>query len=99
MLVGEPDRHTLGENLCAILDVNRLGQSGPTMYQHDTAVYEARLRAFGWDVVTVDGHDVAALRRAFALGRRGTGKPLGIVAKTFKGQGVSFLRDKEGWPP
>ena len=85
------------DNLCATFDVNRLGQSGPTMYQHDTGVYEARLRAFGWDAVTVDGHDVAALREAFAVGRRGTGRPLGIVARTFKGQGVSFLRDKEGW--
>jgi transketolase len=85
------------DNLCATFDVNRLGQSGPTMYEHDTGVYETRLRAFGWDAVTVDGHDVAALRRAFALGRRGTGKPLGIVARTFKGQGVSFLRDREGW--
>ena len=85
------------DNLCATFDVNRLGQSGPTMYQHDTGFYEARLRAFSWDAVTVDGHDVAALRETFALGRRGTGKPLGIVARTFKGQGVSFLRDKEGW--
>jgi transketolase len=85
------------DNLCATFDVNRLGQSGPTMYQHDTGVYESRLRAFGWDAVTVDGHDVAALRETFALGRRGKGKPLGIVARTFKGQGVSFLRDKEGW--
>ncbi len=85
------------DNLCATIDVNRLGQSGPTMYQHDTGVYESRLRAFGWDAVTVDGHDVAALREAFTRGRRGTGKPLGIVARTFKGQGVSFMRDKEGW--
>ena len=50
------------DNLCAIVDVNRLGQSGPTMYQHDLSRYEARLRAFGWEVAAVDGHDVAAVR-------------------------------------
>src|SRR5262249_4503061 len=50
------------DNVCAVVDVNRLGQSGPTMYQHDTAVYEGRFRAFGWEVASVDGHDVGALR-------------------------------------
>ena len=85
------------DNLCAIVDVNRLGQSGPTMYQHDTGAYEDRFRAFGWDTLTVDGHDVAAVRAAFARGRKGGGRPLGIVARTFKGKGVSFLEDKEGW--
>jgi transketolase len=85
------------DNLCAILDVNRLGQSGPTMYQHDTAVFEARLRAFGWDVAVVDGHEVAALREAFGKARANSGRPFAIVARTFKGRGVSFLEDKEGW--
>lgn len=85
------------DNLCAILDVNRLGQSGPTMYQHDTAPYEARLRAFGWDAAVVDGHDVAAVRGALAQAREAPGRPFGIVARTFKGKGVSFLEDKDGW--
>ncbi len=85
------------DNLCAIVDVNRLGQSGPTMYQHDTAVYEARLRAFGWETIVIDGHDVAAVRAAFAKGRAGSGRPFAIVAKTLKGKGVSFLEDKDGW--
>ena len=70
------------DNLCAILDVNRLGQSGPTMYEHDTATYEQRLRAFGWDVAVVDGHDVTALRAAFARARSTLGRPFGIVART-----------------
>jgi transketolase len=85
------------DNLCAVFDVNRLGQSGPTMYQHDAAVYESRLRAFGWDAVVVDGHAVQDLRAAFTRGRQGAGLPLGIVARTLKGKGVSFLEDKEGW--
>jgi transketolase len=85
------------DNLCAIIDVNRLGQSGPTMYEHDTATYEQRLRAFGWDVAVVDGHDVAALKAAFARARKTLGRPFAIVAKTFKGKGVSFLENKDGW--
>lgn len=85
------------DNVTALVDVNRLGQSGPTMYQHDTAVYEARLRSFGWEVATVDGHDVAAVREALAAGRQAKGKPFALVARTLKGKGVSFMEDKEGW--
>jgi transketolase len=85
------------DNLCAILDVNRLGQSGPTMYQHDTALYEARLKAFGWQVAVVDGHDVTAVREALNRARETAGTPSAIVARTLKGKGVSFLEDKDGW--
>jgi transketolase len=85
------------DNLCAVIDVNRLGQSGPTMYEHETGHYETRLMASGWDAVTVDGHDVLALRSAFQKARACSGRPFGIVARTFKGRGVSFLEDKEGW--
>lgn len=85
------------DNLCAIVDVNRLGQSGPTMYEHETGHYETRLMASGWDAVTVDGHDVGALGASFHAARACSGRPFGIVARTFKGRGVSFLEDKEGW--
>jgi transketolase len=85
------------DNVCAVLDVNRLGQSDPTMYQHHTEVYESRFRSFGWETAVVDGHDVAALRSAFAHARETTGRPFAIVARTLKGKGVSFLEDKEGW--
>jgi transketolase len=85
------------DNVCAILDVNRLGQSGPTMYQHDLEPYLARLRGFGWEALAVDGHDVKAVREAYARARATKGKPFGIVARTFKGKGVSFLEDKDGW--
>jgi len=83
-------------NVCAIIDLNRLGQSGPTMHQHHAEVYERRWQAFGWDTAVVDGHDVAALKDAFAQARRSS-KPFGIVARTLKGKGVSFVEDKEGW--
>ena len=85
------------DNLCAIIDVNRLGQSGPTMYQHDLEPYEARLRGFGFEVAAVDGHDVAEVREAFARARAAAGKPFAVLARTLKGKGVSFLEDKEGW--
>jgi transketolase len=85
------------DNLCAVIDVNRLGQSGPTMFEHDTARYRTRLEAFGWDAEEVDGHDVGALRDAFARARATSGRPFGIVARTLKGRGVSFLADRDGW--
>jgi transketolase len=85
------------DNLCATVDVNRLGQSGPTMYEHDTRPYETRFQSFGWEAIVVDGHDLAAVTSAFEKARKTTGRPTAIIAKTFKGQGVSFLKDKEGW--
>lgn len=85
------------DNLCAIVDVNRLGQSGPTMYEHHVDVYEERLNAFGWQTAVVDGHDVRQIREAFARAREVEGKPFAIVARTFKGRGVSFLEDKDNW--
>jgi transketolase len=83
-------------NLCAIIDLNRLGQSGPTMHQHHAEVFERRLQSFGWETAVVDGHDVAVLKAAFARSRQSK-KPFGIVARTLKGKGVSFVEDKEGW--
>jgi transketolase len=89
--------HNRLDNLCAIVDVNRLGQSGPTMLGHDLGAYEARFKAFGWEAAVVDGHDVAALRRAFSGARATAAKPFAVLARTFKGRGVSFLEDKENW--
>ena len=75
------------DNLCAIVDVNRLGQSGPTMYQHDVGVYADRFEAFGWQVAVVDGHEVAELRDAFARARASSGKPAGPGGPHPQGQG------------
>jgi transketolase len=85
------------DNLCAIVDVNRLGQSGPTMLGHDTAAYAQRFSAFGWEVAEIDGHDIAQIRAAYARARTTAGRPFAIVAKTIKGKGVAALADKEGW--
>lgn len=83
-------------NLVAVIDANRLGQSAPTRHGHDLAAYERKFRAFGWETAVVDGHDIRALLAAFA-GIGAGDKPLAVIAKTFKGKGVSFIEDKEGW--
>ncbi len=83
-------------NLVAILDMNRLGQRGPTMLEWDGDGYADRASAFGWNVVEIDGHDVQAIDTAYGAAEQAD-KPTMIVAKTRKGNGVSFLQDKEGF--
>lgn len=85
------------DNLCAIVDINRLGQSDPTMLQHDMEAYRARWTGFGWHAIVVDGHDIPALLAAFDEAARTTGKPTVLLAKTFKGKGISFVEDKMDW--
>lgn len=84
------------DNLTAIIDVNRLGQRGPTRHGWDTGAYAARLRAFGWQAIEIDGHDVAAIDLAYAQAVRTPGQPTAIIARTKKGRGVSAIEDKEG---
>jgi transketolase len=88
--------HARLKGLCAVVDVNRLGQSDPTMHQHDLRAYARKFRAFGWDVLTVDGHKIDKILEAFRkIGKQG--KPTAILAKTIKGKGVSFIEDRNGW--
>ena len=86
--------HLRLNNLCAVLDMNRLGQSDPTLFEWDGAGYAAKAAAFGWNVHQCDGHDVAALQAAFAAAHAAAG-PSFIIARTVKGKGVSFLEDNE----
>jgi transketolase len=85
------------DNLCAITDVNRLGQSQPTMWQHDMGQFERRWQAFGWNTVVIDGHDLAAILDAFDTARNTKGQPTMILARTEKGKGVSFTEGKDNW--
>lgn len=85
------------DNLVAIVDVNRLGQRGETMSGHDVDVYAKRARAFGWRTVVVDGHDVVELLRVYTDMIGSHKKPLMIIAKTYKGKGISFLEDRDDW--
>jgi transketolase len=90
-------RHEGLDNLCAIVDVNRLGQSDPTMLQHDMEAYRARWSGFGWNALVVDGHDVEALVSAFGAAASMTGKPTVVLARTLKGKGISFVEDRPDW--
>jgi transketolase len=90
-------RHYALDNLCAIVDVNRFGQSDPTMLQHDLDAYRSRWVGFGWHAVVVDGHDPAALLAAFDQAGRTTGKPTVLLARTLKGKGISFVEDRADW--
>ena len=84
------------DNLTAIVDVNRLGQTRETMLGWDLDGYATRARAFGWHPVIVDGHDVAALDDAFAQATATTGRPTVILARTKKGRGVKAVEDQTG---
>lgn len=96
------------DNLWAIVDVNRLGQSGETIIGHDLNKYAERCRAFGWEVLVIDGHDFLEIDKALKIlrlfGAAGSAqlttsqdKPKMILARTFKGKYVSFLENKENW--
>ncbi|ASR38460.1 transketolase [Prauserella marina] len=81
--------------LTAIVDVNRLGQTGPTRHGWDTAAYARRIAAFGWHTIEIDGHDIGQIDRALAEAET-TGAPTAILARTRKGKGVAAVEDAEG---
>ena len=83
-------------NLCAIMDINRLGQSEATMHGHDVQAYKRKFQAFGWETIPINGHRVPEILSAFKKARQNV-KPTVILAKTIKGKGISFLEDKNGW--
>ncbi len=85
------------DNLTAVVDVNRLGQSGPTMLGHDVREHAKRIAGFGWKTIVVDGHNLAAIHQAYHQALAVKGRPTAIVAKTIKGKGVSFLENRPGW--
>ncbi|HEY2302430.1 MAG TPA: transketolase [Acidimicrobiales bacterium] len=85
-------------NLTAIVDVNRLGQRGPTELGWDIDTYARRVEAFGCRALAIDGHDLEAIDRALGQCRTdGDGRPTVILARTIKGKGVPQVEDKEGW--
>jgi transketolase len=85
------------DNLIAVVDVNALGQSGPTMLGHDVDVYRRRFAAFGWRAHTIDGHDLAQIAGALRRARRTRGLPTAIVARTVKGKGIEEIEGRPGW--
>ncbi|MGL5096768.1 MAG: transketolase [Planctomycetia bacterium] len=85
------------DNLVAIVDVNRLGQSEATMFGHDMETYRKRFDAFGWNAVVIDGHDVAAVKKAFDDAAAFKGKPTALLAHTLKGKGIPGVEDQLAW--
>ena len=84
------------DNLIAILDINRLGQTGETMHGWDLDLYARRVEAFGWHAIEIDGHDPEAIDRAYAEAVETSGRPTAIVARTVKGKGAEAVENKEG---
>ncbi len=94
---GDVASHYGLDNLCGITDVNALGQSQATQWQHDMDQFARRWAAFGWEPIVVDGHDVSALLDAFARARQTKGRPAMVLARTIKGKGISFIEGRNGW--
>ncbi len=84
------------DNLVPIIDVNRLGQRGPTELGWDTGAYAARVQAFGARPVVIDGHDYEEIDAALAS-VAGGGQPTVIIARTRKGRGFDEVEDREDW--
>jgi transketolase len=83
-------------SLCAIVDVNGLGQSAPTQHRHDMEAHRRRWAGFGWHAIVIDGHDLDAVLEGLAQARSAN-EPAVILARTLKGKGVSFLEDAPNW--
>lgn len=84
-------------NLIGILDVNRLGQRGETMYGHHADAFAQRVSSFGWKTIVVDGHNLDKITAAYAQAFESKDAPVMIIAKTVKGKGVQLMEDKDGW--
>ncbi len=85
------------DNLTCVLDMNRLGQRGQTMWGWNARTYADRARAFGWHAIEIDGHDVEQIDAAYAQAQAHTAAPTLIVARTIKGKGVRLVENQEGW--
>ncbi len=85
------------DNLIGIIDVNRLGQRGVTMYGYNVSAFAKRLGSFGWQTIIIDGHSISQISQAYRGAVKIKGKPTMIIAKTIKGKGVSFIENKNGW--
>lgn len=84
-------------NLIALIDVNFLGQRGETMLGHDLKTYKKRFKSFGWQVFIANGENFRQIKRTFSKAKKEKNKPVCILFKTKKGQGISFLENKENW--
>ena len=84
-------------NLIGIIDVNRLGQRGETMYGHRLEFYREAISAFGWETILIDGHAFEQILPAYEQALASENKPVMVIAKTIKGKGVPLVEDQNGW--
>jgi transketolase len=89
--------HHKVDNLCCMVDSNKMQQSGLVKDVMDHSPIAGKWRAFGWHTLEIDGHDQDAVMKAFAEAQKTTGKPTAIVANTIKGKGVSFMEPDYTW--
>ena len=89
--------HQKLDNLCVIIDYNGLQIDGPVSEIVSPAPFEPKLEAFGYNVITINGHDFDEIEAAFKAARECKGRPTAIVANTVKGRGVSFMENKVNW--
>ena len=85
------------DNLCVVFDWNGLQIDGPVTEVMNPTPHDAKLEAFGFHVISIDGHDFEAIEAAFNEAKTVKGKPTAIIAKTTKGKGVSFMENQVGW--
>ena len=85
------------DNLCVIVDWNGLQIDGPVTEVMNPTPHDKKLEAFGFHVISIDGHDFEAIAAAFAEARSVKGRPTAIIAKTVKGKGVSFMENQVSW--
>ena len=85
------------DNLCAIFDWNGLQIDGTVEEVMNPTPHDTKLEAFGFHVISIDGHDFEAIEAAFEEAKTVKGKPTAIIIKTVKGKGVSFMENQVGW--
>ena len=85
------------DNLCVIVDWNGLQIDGPIAEVMNPAPHDKKFEAFGFNVISIDGHDFDAIESALRAARECTDRPTAIIAKTVKGKGVSFMENQVGW--
>ncbi len=85
------------DNLVGIIDVNGLGQRGPTMEGHDLNIFKRKAAAFGWEPIVIDGHHLPQILTACEQATQSKDRPVMIIARTEKGKGISFIEGKNGW--
>ena len=85
------------DNLCAVIDLNGLQIDGPVTEVMNPTPHDKKLEAFGFHVITIDGHDFDQIAAAFDEAKTVKGKPCAIIAHTIKGKGVSFMENQVGW--